>query len=146
MPRAARRRPGRQSWLVLLAAAVMATTTSCNAGDGPSAARPSHSPATASGAQTSPTVAAQRIHVGSKPCGVLVGPSMVWVSNYADGTLVAVDRATGVVRTTVDVGSQPCGLARDAGSVWVEDYGSSELTRVDERTGRVLATVDVGAS
>lgn len=84
--------------------------------------------------------------MGSKPCGVLVTPSTVWVSNYADGTLVAVDRATGVVRTTVEVGSQPCGLAQGAGSVWVEDYGSSELTRVDERTGRVLSTVEVGAS
>jgi YVTN family beta-propeller protein len=90
--------------------------------------------------------AAQRIRIGSKPCGVLVVGDSVWVSVYADNTLVRVDRRTGKAGPPIPVGLQPCGLAFGAGSIWVEDYGSSELTQVDASTGRVRRTTKVGGS
>jgi YVTN family beta-propeller protein len=43
----------------------------------------------------------------------------VWVTNYADGTVVRVDGTTNQVAQTIAVGLQPCGIAVANGMLWV---------------------------
>jgi YVTN family beta-propeller protein len=117
-------------------------------GSGPAASPPGR---TGSGsgspsAAPDPAYVTARVALGAKPCGIQQAGDRVWVSNYGDGTLQWIDRASGEAGATIDVGSEPCGVAVGGGSVWVENYGSNDLTRVDERTGAVLATIDVGTA
>ena len=93
-----------------------------------------------------PSYVAARVETGHKPCGILGVDGTVWVSNYGDNNLVAVDPESGEVGEPVSTGSAPCGLAAGAGSIWVEDYGSDQVTRVSMADGTVEATYEVGAS
>ena len=92
-----------------------------------------------------PAYVVRRVETGQMPCGILGAGGRVWVSNYADDTLVWVDPATGEVSAPVPTGDQPCGLAYGAGSIWVEDFGSDEVTRVSATDGTVEATYRVGS-
>jgi YVTN family beta-propeller protein len=91
-----------------------------------------------------PAYAAARVSTGHKPCGILGVDGTVWVSNYGDNNLVAIDPATGAVGAPAATGSAPCGLAYGAGSIWVEDFGSDQVTRVSAADGSVEATYEVG--
>lgn len=93
-----------------------------------------------------PAYVVRRVTTGGQPCGVLGAAGHVWVSNYGDNTLVAVDPRTGKVGDPIAVGSSPCGLAYGAGSIWVENYGSNDVTRVDARSQRVQDTIAVGSA
>src|SRR5437773_4793311 len=48
--------------------------------------------------------------------------------NYGDGTVSAVDAASGKVRS-MQIGGQPGGIAFGAGSIWVSDLAGGTLTR-----------------
>lgn len=93
-----------------------------------------------------PAYVVARVRTGAQPCGVLGAAGKVWVSNYGDSTLVAIDPVTHAVSPPVKVGVSPCGLAFGGGSIWVENYGDNTLTRVDATTGMVQATVRVGGA
>src|SRR5215218_8098613 len=79
------------------------------------------------GSASAPSYIADRITLGSKPCGIQVAGDRVWVSNYGDATVQWFDRRSAALSAPVQVGSEPCGLVVGGGAVWVEDYGSDEL-------------------
>lgn len=137
----------------VVASALLTVTTvllaGCGGDDGPATTTPRSSgtaTATSPAASPDPAYVTARVGLGSKPCGIQLAGDRVWVSNYGDGTLQWIDRATGKASGPVEVGNRPCGVAVGGGSVWVENYGSDDLTRVDQRSGEVLATIDVGTA
>lgn len=85
---------------------------------------------------------APEIRVGSAPLNAIAVGGTVWTENYGDGTVSAVDVASGKARS-IQVGGQPGGIAYGAGSIWVSDLGSGILTRVDP-AGRIVARVSLG--
>jgi YVTN family beta-propeller protein len=124
---------------LVLTASILATGAAC-APSAPTGERP---PAASSAAPLELPVRA-RVHMGHLPCGVLVTPTRVWVSNYGDDTVQWIDPATNQAGPPIAVGHSPCGLAVGAGSVWVENYQSDTVTRLDAGTGAVQATIGVG--
>lgn len=133
------------------AVALLVSLAGCASSDEEPGSTPSPS-ATSTPAPTSspsptedPAYVTGRVTTGTKPCGILGVAGRVWVSNYADDSLVSVDPDTLAVSDPVTVGHAPCGLAHGAGSIWVEDYGSNQVTRVSVRTGQVQGKYSVGA-
>jgi YVTN family beta-propeller protein len=70
----------------------------------------------------------------------------VYVGNFADNTVSAIDTSTGSVVTTIPVATGPHGMAisQDGGTVYVAGDGSSSLDIIDTASDRVTKTVEVG--
>ena len=81
--------------------------------------------------------------LGAMPRLVAFGPSYVWTSDYADGTLTRVDPNGGPVRTTVRLCEGAQGMVVDAGIVWVTCTKSGEVVALDEATLDVRGRVAV---
>ena len=128
----------------LVLASLAVPLAACGGGDGSDASSAPTATATSSPSPTDPAYVAARVSTGHKPCGILGVDGRLWVSNYGDNTLVAIDPATGEVGAPARTGRAPCGLASGAGSIWVEDFGGDQVTRVSARDGSVEATYDVG--
>ncbi|MGA7373268.1 MAG: hypothetical protein WBW37_11745, partial [Methyloceanibacter sp.] len=81
-------------------------------------------------------VASSAAHAGAK----------VYVGNFADNTVSAIDTSTGSVVTTIPVATGPHGMAisQDGGTVYVAGDGSSSLDIIDTASDRVTKTVEVG--
>ncbi len=112
----------------------------------PPSSAPSPTTSATDGGPDDPDWVTGRVTTGDKPCGILGAAGRIWVSDYGNDDLVAVDPDTLHVGRSIEVGSMPCGLAYGAGSIWVEDYGSGQVTRVAASTMRVQHTYRVGPS
>jgi ABC-type transport system substrate-binding protein/DNA-binding SARP family transcriptional activator len=84
--------------------------------------------------------------VGLVPSRIAAGLGALWVTSYADGTLLRVDLTREAVTQTVSVGHGPNGVAVAAGDVWIADSLDGRLTRVDGRTSDVVQRIPIGAS
>jgi outer membrane protein assembly factor BamB len=82
--------------------------------------------------------------LGAMPRLVAFGPSYVWTSDYADGTVTRVDPNGGPARTTVRLCEGAQGMVVNAGIVWVTCTKSGEVVALDEATldvrGRIAVT------
>ena len=87
------------------------------------------------------------VDAGGSPLGLATDGSLVWATNFLDGTVSRVDPATNAtVGSPVAVGTFPVGLAFDGTYMWVSSAGLGELTRINATTGAVFgAPVVVGA-
>jgi len=87
--------------------------------------------------------------VGSDPDAAAVDPTThtAYVTNGGNGTVSAIDEATGTVTSTVTVGSDPDGVAVDptTHTAYVTNGGNGTVSVIDEATGTVTGTVPVGA-
>jgi serine/threonine-protein kinase len=77
------------------------------------------------------------IPVGAGPSGVAVDGSTVWVANTGDGTVSAVDAASGRVRRTVRLDALVQFLAVGHGRVWIPRANEDQLATIDTRTMRL---------
>jgi YVTN family beta-propeller protein len=67
---------------------------------------------------------AQTIDVGKarsylETLALAAGAGSIWLTNYADGTLLRIDPTTGTVAATIHIGGHPRGVTVGAGRVWV---------------------------
>ena len=81
--------------------------------------------------------------LGAMPRLLAFGPSYVWTSDYADGTLTRVDPNGGPARTTVRLCEGAQGMVVNAGIVWVTCTKSGEVVALDEATLDVRGRVAV---
>jgi streptogramin lyase len=125
--------------VVLLSAACSNAESGLDGTSGPSDASPkgTESPSAAPG-----VVAA--VEAGQRPCAMTEALGSVWVTAYAEGTLVRIDPATNQAVERFDVGGQACGVAFAAGSLWVGLLGPGTLARVDPSSGEVVDEIDLG--
>ncbi|MGW0447180.1 YncE family protein, partial [Streptosporangium sandarakinum] len=74
------------------------------------------------------------------------GRNLVYVTNYADGTISVIDDAAGRVVRTFRVGGSPGRIAAgpDGRRLYVTDFVAGKLSVIDTVTGAVAATVPVG--
>ncbi len=77
----------------------------------------------------------------------LAGPK-VYVGNFKDNTVSAIDTASGKVVATVPVAAGPHGMVitRDGRFVYVSGDGSSQVSMIDTATDAVTKTIEVGKS
>ena len=89
------------------------------------------------------------VAVGDNPMGVALGPGgkMVYVSNYAAGTVSVFDANLGTVVATVTVGTNPTGVDVDLAikRLFVANGGSSTVSVIDIKTNLVAHTVNLPA-
>ncbi len=88
------------------------------------------------------------IATGAMPCAVAVNPStgLVYVANYGDGSVTAIDARRGVAVGTVKVGKHPEGIAVDpaSGLVYVVNTGDGTVSEIEEKNFRVVKTMSAG--
>jgi YVTN family beta-propeller protein len=84
------------------------------------------------------------IGVGSRPGGVALSESGVWVTNTGSDTVVRIDPGTRTITREIDVGRGPTGVAVADGSIWVANSAERSVTRINEATARVVDTIEVG--
>jgi virginiamycin B lyase len=84
------------------------------------------------------------IRVKPKSYGVVVADHSVWVSNWADASVMRIDARTNKVVADLPVHASPRFLAVGAGSIWVLSQGDGTLARIDPASNRVTATIEVG--
>ena len=86
------------------------------------------------------------IGVGSQPYAVAVrgDQSLVYVSNFVDGTVSVVDTATNAVVASIAVGGSPLGLAvsADGTRVYVANDNSNNISVIDTASNTVT-TIDI---
>jgi YVTN family beta-propeller protein len=77
----------------------------------------------------------------------LAGPK-VYVGNFKDNTVSAIDTASGKVVATVPVAAGPHGMVitRDGRFVYVSGDGASQVSMIDTGTDTVVKTIEVGKS
>lgn len=77
------------------------------------------------------------VPVGSDPSDVALGAGRLWVTNYGDDTISAINPVSGRVDTIqlTDPGAphkdKPTGVAADETNVWVTDQGTDTVTKLD---------------
>lgn len=73
---------------------------------------------------------------------------MVYVTNFDDGTVSVIDRATSQVTGTIPVGDGPLGMAAttDGRRLYVANFRVGTMSVLSTRANRVLATIRVGDS
>lgn len=85
---------------------------------------------------------------GHTPCSVAVNPrsNTVYVGNYADGTVSALDAKTGRRAATIPVGEHPQALAVDTqrNLVYVANTFSNTVTVIDAARQKAIATLPAG--
>ncbi len=79
------------------------------------------------------------VPVGNAPQVLAHGGARLWVANAADGTVQAVDPATGAVSTPVKVGTNPQALAYDGARLWVANASDDTVQAIDPATGDATA-------
>jgi YVTN family beta-propeller protein len=88
------------------------------------------------------------IPTGQIPCSVAVNSrtNRIYVANYADDTITAIDGASGQVIATPHVGRRPQAVIVDPKSnlVFVANTSGNSVTVIDGSANRVLATLDAG--
>ena len=88
------------------------------------------------------------IPVGDMPCAAAVDTraARVYVVNYADNSVTAIDETSGKPVATIPVGEHPEGLAVDEmrHRVYVANTHSNSVTVIDGATNRVVATLPGG--
>ena len=90
----------------------------------------------------------KRIPTGQIPCSVGVNPrtNTIYVVNYADNSITAIDSSKGLAIATIAVGKRPEAIAVDTkhNRVYVANTQGNSVTVIDGETNGVLATVDAG--
>jgi hypothetical protein len=81
---------------------------------------------------------------GNVPCAAAFDGSNMWVSNYADNTVVKMRPGDGQILGTYAVGSGPCRMAFDGSNLWVINYDNGTVSKLRASDGQLLATVPVG--
>jgi DNA-binding beta-propeller fold protein YncE len=85
------------------------------------------------------------IAVGDPPLRLAAGPTAVWVTSAADGTLSWIDRQTEKVGgKPLPLGRGIAGVTTGDGSVWVSSPRRGEVLRIDPATLRLTARIEVG--
>ncbi len=100
---------------------------------------------------TFPSAQKQFVTVGNGPYGLTLSSSTLWVTNYLDNTVNAIDtsQALWVINATVDVGTNPKGIAMGNNKVYVANNGSNFATVIStSSTGNIPMNqpVDVAIS
>src|SRR5436309_581522 len=98
------------------------------------------------GADVNPVVI-DTIDVGQGPLGVGVDPgaNVIYVANFLEDTVTAINGATDRVITTLGLGTNPFGVAvnRSNHLVYVTNSTSNHVTVFDPAEGAIIAVVDV---
>jgi YVTN family beta-propeller protein len=87
---------------------------------------------------------------GAIPCAIAVDSktNTLYVANYGDKSVTAVNAGTGKVIATLAVGERPKAIAFDPvlSLIYVANAGSNTVTAIDAATNTILATLPVGES
>lgn len=90
----------------------------------------------------------RQIAAGKRPRGIAVAPDggQVWVSNVADGSVMAIDTARNAVKATVAVGKRPWNMALtpDGRRLYVANGRSDSVSVIDTAGAAGLADIPVG--
>ncbi len=78
------------------------------------------------------------------PTRIASGLGSLWVTQFADHSVVRVDPGARAVLQTIPVGSGPSGVAAGAGAVWVANSLDGTVSRIDTATNRVVELIHVG--
>jgi YVTN family beta-propeller protein len=88
------------------------------------------------------------IPTGNIPCSIAINPqtNMVYVANYADNSVTAIDGAKDRVVAKIPAGERPQAVAVDAGRnlIYVANTRANTVTAIDGATSKVLATLEAG--
>ena len=142
----------RWGWALALLAMTAGCTGSVGTADHDAGRTSSTSGSATSSPSREPAYVDRRVRLGAKPCGIVATADRVWVSNYGDGTLQSIDRATGKVTYvgTTPTEKQPRGFAIDPKGKFLIASGEKSPTisvyAIDAATGalRLLKQYPVG--
>ena len=84
------------------------------------------------------------VHVGIDPVAVAAGGSRVWVYNYPEDTIMAIDPRTNRAEGTTNVNGGPLDLRPSAGPVLAADTSGAWLVGVDAANRPALVHVEPG--
>jgi DNA-binding beta-propeller fold protein YncE len=135
------RRRARYLRLAALAAAALVVAFVLLLNPGDDRARSTGAAATTTALET-----AAEIGVGSQPGAVAVSADVVWVANYADGTVSRLDRETGAgLGAATAVGDGPIGIAAAPAAAWIVNRAGDTAVLVDARSGDVTRRIRLPA-
>jgi YVTN family beta-propeller protein len=72
-----------------------------------------------------------RVNTGRRIHSLAGDGSMLWVTNFDDGTLSVVDTTTMALVATTPIAGRPGGVAAGHGSIWVTPHRRAVLVRID---------------
>lgn len=85
----------------------------------------------------------QPLDTGATATALAVGADAAWAA-MDDGTVLAIDPATGSIRATVRVGLSTSDIVLGGGSVWVADSVDDVVRKIDPHTDAVVETIRLG--
>ena len=88
--------------------------------------------------------AEQVVGVGADPSDLAVTDEAVWVANFQDGTVSAIDRADFTVLGAPSADGTPTDIVADPDNVWVANGFDGTLQRIDAGDVQVVASIEVG--
>jgi YVTN family beta-propeller protein len=98
------------------------------------------------GSGSSPVI----LSAGAIPCAIAIDPAnhTLYVANYGDNSVTAIDARTGRTRATLPVGDRPKAIAFDPvrNLVFVANTIGNSVTVIDAEKNSVLATLPAGQS
>jgi YVTN family beta-propeller protein len=90
------------------------------------------------------------LSAGAIPCAIAVDAkaNLLYVANYGDNTMTAVNARTGKVAATVGVGERPKAIAFDPvlHLIYVANAGANSVSVIDAASQAILATLPAGRS
>ena len=84
------------------------------------------------------------VPIGSSPSALAYDGARLWVCNYGDNTVQAIDPTTGDVGAPIKVGNGPITLAYDSARLWVANSKDGTVQAIDPTTGHVSTLTKVG--
>ncbi len=86
------------------------------------------------------------VGVGTTPTGLAFGEDTLWVANFDDKTVQAID-ASSLTAAPAKGGvlSNPTGIAVGGGSVWVTNGLNGQVVRIDPREANSVVPIDVAS-
>ena len=130
------------AWIVLLASALLACSTS-GAPGGSSSSIPTQrsTPAPGASVSTLPPGVVDVIDTTFRASGILAAEGLLWAEDHAQtSTVYAVDPQTGETVGSIPL-LRPCDVAAADGSIWAADLEAGKLLEIDPETFKITNEV-----